>query len=99
MWYGHSSNLFGKMREETNLFNNVTEILRKSMREKREMVWRKGRETIEFWWCSYLNSYPKCKLPKLEEWQKKREKKKEKKKNYDNGVAKIVGERRGIKKN
>jgi len=84
------------MRGETNLVNNVAEILRKSMREEREMVWWKERKTIEFQWCSYRNSYPKCKLPKLEECRKKERKKK---KNYDNGVAEIVGERRGIKKN
>ena len=38
LWYGHSSNLVGKMRREKNFDNSVAEILRKSMREGREII-------------------------------------------------------------
>jgi len=51
---------------EVNFGNGIAEILRESMREKREMMWQRKRNKIEFRWC-YQNSCPKCKLPKLEE--------------------------------
>ena len=44
LWYMYCSNLFGKMRREVNFGNGVAEILRKSMREEREMMWRMERE-------------------------------------------------------
>ena len=40
----YCSNLFGEMRREANFSNGVVEILRKSMREEREMMWRMERE-------------------------------------------------------
>ena len=40
LWYVYCSNLFGKMRREVNFGNTIAEILRKSRREEREMMWR-----------------------------------------------------------
>ena len=59
------------------------------MRNEREMMWWRERETIEFWWCSYRNSYPKCNLPR------RSAQKGERKIGIvcGNGVAKIVTER------
>ena len=65
LWYGHCLKLFRKIRREVNFGNGVAEILRESMRKKREMMWQRERNKIEFWWC-YRNSYPKCKLSRLE---------------------------------
>ena len=89
LWYGHCSNLFGKIMREANFGNCVAKILRKSMRNEREMMWWRERETIEFWWCSYRNSYPKCNLPR------RSAQKGERKIGIvcGNGVAKIVTER------
>jgi len=53
------------MRREENFNNGVAKILRKSMREEREMMWWMEKEKIEFWECSYWNSCSKCKRPKL----------------------------------
>ena len=75
---------------EANFGNCVAKILRKSMRNEREMMWWRERETIEFWWCSYRNSYPKCNLPR------RSAQKGERKIGIvcGNGVAKIVTERK-----
>ena len=44
LWsYGHYLNLFGKMRREADFGNGVAKILRKSMREEREIM-RRERE-------------------------------------------------------
>ena len=37
--YGYCSNLFKKIRRKANFINSVVEILRKSIREEREMMW------------------------------------------------------------
>ena len=44
LWYEYCSILLRKMRREANFGKSVAEILRKNMREEREMMWRRGRE-------------------------------------------------------
>ena len=44
LWYEYCSSLFRKTKREANFGKSVAEILRKSMREEREMMWRRGRE-------------------------------------------------------
>ena len=88
------------MRREADFDNDVTTILRKNMREEREMMWwrererERERERIEFWWGSYLNFCPKCKLPR-----RSAEREKKKRSNCGNKVAEIVEERKEKKKN
>ena len=48
--------------KEANFGNSIAKILRKSMREEREMMWWSERKTIEFWWSNYRNSCSKCSL-------------------------------------
>ena len=39
LWYVYCSNLFGEIRREANFGNGIAEILRKSKREERKMMW------------------------------------------------------------
>ena len=42
--YGYYSNLFKKIKRKANFINSVVKILRKSIREEREMIWWRDRE-------------------------------------------------------
>ena len=48
LWYECCLNLFGKIRRKANFNNSVAEILRKSMREEREMMWWEREKKLNF---------------------------------------------------
>ena len=46
LWYVYCSNLFRCLRREINFGNNIVEIVRKSKRDERQMIWQEGERKV-----------------------------------------------------